>query len=182
MPALLHRIAIQAGFQGGLQVGPPIRVKAGSFLADQTYFYKYVSLAAAKAAQNDGLVLIMLDCEDDCPKLLGPTLVQRAESVRSDVSVLVVLAHPEYETWFIGAAQSLRGLRGLPGDLVAPSDPESIRGAKEWLSRRMNTPYDPVTHQIEFTRAFNVDRARAVRSFERLHQWLSRLLEASRDW
>lgn len=179
LPALLHRIAIQAGFEGGLRVDPPIRVKSGSFLNDDDYFSRYVSLAGAKAAQNQGSVLIVLDCEDQCPATLGPTLLKKAQAIRSDVTILVALAYREYETWFLAAAQSLRGLRGLPADLDPPVPVEGMRGAKEWLSRRMYEPYDPVTHQIEFTRAFDLDAARVVPSFERLFQRLSSLLGGS---
>ena len=49
-------------FTGVLHVNPPIRVKSGSFLNDQDYFRKHVTLATAKAAEGDGSVLILLDC------------------------------------------------------------------------------------------------------------------------
>ncbi len=179
VPALLHRIAGLAGVEGALRVNAPIRVKAGSFLRDQDYFHKQVALAAAKAAQGGGVVLILLDCEDDCPATLGPDLLRRAKAVRGDVTVIVALAYREYETWFLTAARSLRGLRGLPHDLEPPPSPESIRDAKGWLGKHMAFGYDPVIHQLEFSRKFDLEQARANPSFNRFYQHIRKFLEGS---
>ena len=132
-------------------------------------------MAAAKAAQEaHGQVLILLDCEDDCPALLGPDLLCRARAVRADVAVGVFLAHREYETWFVAAAGSLQGVCGLPADLAPPGDPERYRDAKGWLSDRMPRPYDPIMHQLEFTRRFDLDQASSNRSFHRLRTSVQR--------
>lgn len=177
LPTLLYRIARLAFGEGTLRVNPPIRVKSGSFLHDDGYFRKQVALAAAKAAQGGGAVLILLDCEDDCPATLGPDLLRRAQAVRTDVDVLVTLAYREYETWFLTAARSLRGLSGLPDNLAPPPAPEAIRDAKGWLGTRMPYGYDPVIHQLAFSRRFNLDEARANPSFNRFYEQILRLLE-----
>ncbi|MBI4756755.1 MAG: DUF4276 family protein [Betaproteobacteria bacterium] len=177
VPTLLHRLAQQSDPSTPVRVNAPIRVKSGSFLNDSDYFRRQVSLAAAKAAQSQGHVLILLDCEDDCPAILGPELLRRARAVRADVSVRVFLAYREFETWFIAAADSLRGRAGLPDDLIAPADPERTRDAKGWLSERMPRPYDPIVHQLEFTRAFDLAQAETNASFRRLsacvRQWIA---------
>ena len=176
LPALLHRLARKANPAQPIRVNAPIRVKAGSFLNDADYFRRQVALAAAKAAQAQGHVLILLDCEDDCPATLGPELPRRAQAVRAGVSMRVFLAYREYETWFIAAAASLRGQSGLPDDLVAPEDPERFRDAKGWLSERMPHSYDPIVHQLEFTRAFDLDQALRNDSFRRLHDQVHHLV------
>ena len=51
--------------------------------------------------------------------------------------VEVVLAVMELEACFLAALASLRGQRGVRTDAQAPSDPESVRGAKEALRRQM---------------------------------------------
>ena len=61
----------------------------------------------------------------------------RATAARGDMLISVVLAKPEFEAWFLAAAESLRGERGLPVQMVAPDDPEGIVHAKEWLSGRI---------------------------------------------
>ena len=82
----------------------------------------------------------------------------------------MVLASREYETWFVTAAPSLRGRRGFPQDLDSPPEAERIRDAKGWLGARMNVAYDPVIHQLEFTRKFDLEQARANPSFDRFYK------------
>lgn len=175
VPLLLRRIAGEAGDQFvATSINPPIRVKAGSFVNDQDYFCRYVSLAAEKAKQAAGVVLILLDCDDDCAAQLGPRLLAQARALRGDVQMMVCLAVREYESWFLAAARSLRGQSGLPVNLQPPPDAESIRAAKGWLSQRMPGKYDPIVHQASFTRAFDMDAARqGSRSFERLFDRIS---------
>ena len=167
VPLLIRRIFAESGTTTIPDINHPIRIKSGSFLHDESYFRRYVDLAASKAAQANGEVLIILDCEDDCPAVLGPSLLARAQSVRGDVPYHVVLAHREYETWFLASAESLRG-RGLPQDVIAPADPQAIRGAKEWLGTAIGQSYDPIIHQASFTANFDIQQARAVPSFDRL--------------
>lgn len=176
LPALLHRLAAIAEPRIVLRVNPPLRVKSGSFLNDAPYFQKSVSLAGAKAAQAGGTVLILLDCEDTCPGTLGPSLLRRARSVRSDVAILVVLAYREFESWFIAAARSLRGCRGLPANLEPPTNHQSIRDAKGWLGARMAEPYDPIIHQIEMARAFDLQEAASNVSFRRFRERIEGVL------
>lgn len=179
VPNLLHRIVAFIAPDARLHVSAPIRVKAGSFLRDDEYFRRHVLLAGAKAAQSQGHVLMLLDCEDDCPACLGPALLQRASAVRNDVSMIVCLAHREYESWFLSAALSLRGCCGLSHQLTPPANPEVHRGAKEWLSRHMPYRYDPVQHQLELTRAMNLEQAQQNQSFGRLVRKLREHLPGS---
>lgn len=173
VPLLVMRIAgLQAVYP---LVNPPVRVKVGSFLNDTDYFTRYVTLAAAKVAQSTsgGFVIILLDCEDNCPGTLGPDLLARARAVRSDIDYLVFLAYREYETWFLAAAESLRGLSGLPVDLEPPLTPESLRDAKGWLGGKMPGGYDPLEHQASFTKQMDLVAAQKIPSFRRLYEKLT---------
>jgi hypothetical protein len=178
LPILLRRIARHANEAHHLQVNPPIRVKLGSFVNDRQYFERYIRIAAAKAAQARGTVLILLDCDDDCPARLGPSLLERAEAVRGDVPYLVALAHREFESWFIASIASLCGKYGLPDEVETPTDVEAIRDAKGWLGKRMPSSHDPVTHQHQFTRLFDLELARRSQSFDRLYRKVSALTVA----
>jgi hypothetical protein len=170
VPVLLRRIVQAEAPQHQLRINPPIRIKSGSFLNKESDFNRYVTLAASKAAQSAGLVLILLDCEDDCPAILGPELLARAQSVRGDVPYLIVLAYREYESWFLAAARSLRGLSGLPDNLITPDNVEAIRNAKGWLSERMTRSYDPIKHQAEISGKFDLHEARGSASFDRFYR------------
>jgi hypothetical protein len=175
IPILLQRMLFDLRSDVLLSVNPALRVKAGSFLRDQSYFARYVELAARKA-KDRGSVLILLDSEDDCPAQLGPELACRAAAVRSDVPIVVALAHREYETWFLAAARSLRGICGLPADLDPPLAPEAIRDAKGWLSARMPAAYNEPNDQPALTSQFSFDEAATVPSFVRLRRKLQNLL------
>ena len=181
LPALLHRMVAHLGISEILRVNPPIRVKSGSFLNDDEYFRKHVELAAAKAIQAGGVVLILLDCEDQCPGQLGPELMKKAQAVRSDVRILVVLAYREFETWFLGAASSLSGHCGLPANLEPPSEVEQIRDAKGWLGKHTGNGYDEITHQLKLTRIFDLSQACSVPSFQRFCKRLPQLLGTDRE-
>jgi len=117
-----------------------------------------------------------------CPARDGPSLLTRARKVRPDTPVAVILAKQEYEAWFLAAAESLRGKRGLPGTLVSPPDPESIRGAKGWLSRMMpgGSGYSETDDQPALTAVFDMTMARRADSFDKCYRETRRLLEGLR--
>src|ERR1017187_4442564 len=78
VPILLKRLMAGVTPDARLRLNPALRVKAGSFVNDDDYFNKYVELAALKAKPwPNSCVLILLDCEDDCPGELGPKLLER---------------------------------------------------------------------------------------------------------
>lgn len=172
VPILLRRLNEAIEPRQWLRVNPPIRVKAQAFFKMDHDFRRFVSLAAGKAAQEQGGVLILMDCEDDCPATLGPKLLAAAKGVRGDVPYLVVLARREFETWFIAAAPSLQGVCGLPVDLTTPEYFEDIRDAKGWLGRQMPNGYKETEHQQRLAARFDLRQARSARSFDRLIQRL----------
>lgn len=133
--------------------------------------------AAALHVDGPGGVLVLLDADDDLPCQLGPSLLDRARRVRS-VEIGVVVARSEFESWFLAAAPSLAGYRDLADPLDAPSAPEDLRGAKEWLSGRMaGHPYEPTVDQAKLASQFDLDMARtASPSFDKLWRDVSRLL------
>ncbi|HRJ59905.1 MAG TPA: DUF4276 family protein [Azospirillaceae bacterium] len=172
VPVLLRRLYQALEPSQWLTVNEPARVKAQAFFQMGKEFHRHVFLAAGKAAQEQGGVLILMDCEDDCPATLGPKLLAAAKGVRGDVPYLVVLARREFETWFIAAAPSLQGVCGLPVDLTAPEYFEEIRDAKGWLGRRMPNGYKETEHQQRLAARFDLRQARSARSFDRLIQRL----------
>ena len=80
----------------------------------------------------------------------------------------MVLAEREFEAWGLAAARSLRGWRGLPDDLEPPSDPQAVRGAKEWLTDRMPGVYSPTADQASLATVIDLTAARgAASSFDK---------------
>jgi hypothetical protein len=133
---------------------------------------------AARRAGRDGAILIVMDCDDDCPATLGPELLARAQRARPDMPIRVVLAKREFEAWFLASAESLRGRRGLAPDLEVPSDPEAIRGAKEWLTARMveGRRYGALD-QSAFAAVFDLEQARRASSFDKFFRDVRDLIQ-----
>ncbi len=169
LPNLLRRIAAWKLPDEYIDLATPIRVQKDRFLNRPEEFARCMLLARAKA-EDGGKVLLLLDADDDCPKIKGAELLQRARDVVPDRPVSVVLANREFEAWFIASASSLDGVRGFalqPED--AGVDAESPRNAKGWMAARMPSSYGETTDQPAF--AAQMDLALAYersRSFRKL--------------
>ena len=117
-------------------------------------------------------VLVLLDADDDCPKDLAEKLRARCHAKHADLTISIVIAKREYEAWFLAAARSLAGQRGLAEQLDSPVDPESVQGAKEWLTARMpsDQSYSPTRHQAAYSDLMDLSEARKARSFKKLEK------------
>jgi len=168
VPLLIRRIAAEFRPEAALAVARPLRSGRDS-LVQPDGVERAVELAARQTRPGDG-ILVLLDADDDCPRDIAEQLIRRARQQRMDRNIRVVLANREFEAWFLAAASSLRGKRGLRGDLESPADPEAIRDAKGWLTR--NTPgghsYKPTIDQAALVQLFDLKQALSARSFQKL--------------
>ena len=158
VPLLLRRLIHgQAVFT--IEIRRPIRVKRQR-VVKPAELERAVELAAMQP--NCRAILVLLDADDDCPALLGPDLLHRAQAVRSDLPCRVVLAKAELESWFVGSVESLRGCRGIGPEATSPEAPEEIRGAKGWLTRQMpvGRTYLEVDDQPALASRVDVEQAR----------------------
>ena len=181
VPILVQRIAQQTVPPVVVQVSAPLRTPK-SRLVKPDELERAVEFAARRVAGTGG-VLVVVDSDDDCPAEVGPNLLARAAKVRIGFPVAVVLAKCEFETWFIAAAESLAGRIGLPADLQPPHNPETIRGAKEWLTERMHgsRSYSPTLDQPVLAQHFDLDSALRSDSFAKLRREVERLLNEAPD-
>ena len=171
---LIRRIYAASDSAAGIRLSPLLRVQKERLLKPAE-FERTVDFVARDAQR----ILILLDADDDCPAERGPELLARAQAVRRDREFGIVLANREYEAWFLAAAASIAGHRGLPIDLQPPAASESIRGAKEWLSARMGPRrgYTETTDQLELTKIFDMEVARQRSdSFDKCYREIERLL------
>jgi len=180
VPIVVRRIAEHIQPPVIVQVTAPLRTPR-SKLVKPGELERAVEFAARRIGA--GGVLIVLDSDDDCPATIGPALLARAESVRNGFPIAVILAKSEFESWFVAAAESLAGIAGLPLGLQAPADPESIRGAKEWLTASMlgTRSYSPTLDQPVLARQFDLASACRADSFEKFHRETERLLSEAPD-
>jgi hypothetical protein len=163
LPILIRRIAERMDPSLAIHVRRPSRFPR-SQLVRAGGVERAVELAARQVGRQGG-ILVLIDSDDDCPAELGPQLLDRARKTRSDLPIGLVLAKREFEGWFLASAESLRRKRGLPANLTPPPDPESVRGAKEWITRHMTRgrKYSETIDQPALTAVFDLDQA-AVRS------------------
>ena len=177
VPVLIRRIASDLDPELIIEIPRPIRVKRNQVVRPDQ-LEQEVELAVQKIS-GKGAIFIVLDSDDDCPAQLGPELLRSTSQVRSDIPIAVVLAKREFEAWFLAAAESLRGERGLNNNIHPPNDPEGIRDAKGWLSNRMKNSrkYRETLDQPALTALFDIEQARKVDSFDKCYRDIVRLLE-----
>ena len=177
VPLLIRRIAANLYPELPIVVPPPLRCLRNKVVKEDE-LEKAVEFVARQIG-GQGAIFIILDSEKDCPAELGPALLRRASQARSDLPIAVVIAKNEFEAWFLAAAESLRGQRGLGDDIHPPDDPEAIRGAKEWLSHRMegSRTYSETQDQPALTALFDIEQARQADSFDKCYRDIVRLLD-----
>jgi len=175
VPILVRRLVKLVSPDMYADVQHPIRI-ARSKLVQPGELEKAVELAV-RGLHASGVVLVIIDSDDDCPKELAPVLVARATGAMSGRWLAgVVLAKSEFESWFIAAAESIAGHSGLRPDLAAPPDPESIRGAKAWLRRAMlpGRTYSETVDQPALASRFDLTAARRAPSFDKMYREMDR--------
>lgn len=160
VPVLVRRIAAELGH--GVRVPRSVRIRRNR--VDRAGEFERAVELASRDAGETGLILVLLDADRDCPAQLGPALAGRAEAVRPDGVIRVVLAKTEFESCFLAAAASIGGRRGISGSVASPADPEAIRDAKGVLSSWMpsNRSYRPSRDQAALAAVFDLRAARSA--------------------
>jgi hypothetical protein len=175
---LLRRL-LQASNRFDIRVARPFRVKRYQVVKEGQI--ERAVLQAIRSRENAHAVLVLLDADDDCPAQLAPNLLDRCKKV-TQLPAAVILANREFEAWFLGAKESLRGFRGIREDASSSAQPESIRDAKDHLSANMSAGrrYLEVDDQAALAEKLDVKSARQrcpsldklVREIRRLAQLL----------
>jgi len=180
VPVLLRRILHEMAIYD-IDISRPFRVKRYQIVREGEIERAVQQVMRDRA--NVGGVLVILDSDDDCPARLGPQLRERCQSACPSIPAAVVLAHREFESWFLGAKESLRGRRGIRSDAVAPDNPEEIRGVKEHLTRNMQpmNRYLEVDDQPAFVERMDLNMARRrCPSFDKLFREVENLVRRMR--
>jgi hypothetical protein len=174
-PTLIRHVARSFSFHAPIKFA--VRRVPKSQLVQPGELERAVEALTRQIGRSQPL-LVLLDADDDCPKDLAENLRTRCQVKHVDVRISIVIAKREYEAWFLAAARSLAGQRGLPEHLDPPLDPESIHGAKEWLTARMpaDQSYSPTRHQSAYSDLMDLSEARTARSFRKFEKELGRLL------
>lgn len=177
VPIVIRRIVNDIDPALTIEIPKPIRIPKNKLLKGEE-FERVIKLAGLNVGA-EGAILVLLDSDDDCPAEVGPKLLKRAIETHSNIPLAVILAKREFESWFLAAAESLRGCRGLPNDLQAPPNPEAVRGAKEWLESRMGK-YVATLDQPAFASRFEFAAARRADSFDKFYREVANFLGISK--
>jgi hypothetical protein len=179
---LLQRVWTELLGGDYLEVLQPIRTSRGKLLQPKE-LDRRIRLAALKLGAVEeghrGFVLLLLDADEDLPCELAPRLLRDMRESRADLDVACVLAHPEYETWFVAAAESLGGFLDLRADELLPTTPEKEGLKKAWIEQRfLGTRYSETVDQPRMTAAMDLALCRSRSpSFDKL----CRELEARKE-
>jgi hypothetical protein len=177
LQGLLHRLIPHLREGAYAHIQPAYRLPRDRMLKREP-LAQALTVVAARQPQPTA-VLVLLDADDDCAVDLATRVHGLAQISHGHVPLTAVVAVREFEAWFLAGAAGLAGHMGLPTDLTPPPHPESIRGAKEWLSDRMpaGSTYRPPAHQPSFATRFDLDAARnTAPSFDKLCREVLRLL------
>lgn len=177
LPVLLRRLRDEAR-AWEVEIGTPIR-RPRNRLASEPGVMQAVEIARRQRACE--AILIVFDGDRDCPAKLGPKVQGWAEAAAGGLPCEVVLAHREYEAWFLAAIASLRMHDLVRDDAPSHTDPEGPRGAKAQLQRRMavGRAYLETKHQAALSASFSLELAyRGCRSFRKLTASFGSLLAA----
>ena len=105
VPVLLRRFAAEAGVFD-VRIGTPIRRRRPEMVREDP-LRRAVELARRQPGCS--AILVLFDGDDDCPRALAPTIERWASDAAAGVPCAVVMAHREYEAWFLAAIESLVG-------------------------------------------------------------------------
>lgn len=163
LPVLLRRFRdVSEVFD--IEVGKPIRQKR-SELAQEQPLRRAIRLALSRP--NCDAILVLLDGDEDCPAELGPQIQEWARREARHVPCAVVVAHREYEAWFLAAL-----------DPPHPAS-ETVRDAKGELAIRLAQGYLPTVDQPSLSATFDMARAYPrSRSFRRMVKAFGELVTA----
>lgn len=176
---LFHRLISEFDLGLQIKVEPPIR-QSKSRLMKAGGLESAVELAAEQSGDN-GAVFVLIDSDGDCPRNIAPELLARAQRARADRKICVIVAHHEYEAWFLASASSLKGCRRLSEGIQDHPTPEEVQNCKGWLEEWMprNSKYSETVDQPALTALFNLSLARRSLSFDKLYRDFKRVcLEA----
>lgn len=178
MPVLIRRVAEAAGHHG-IQVLKPH--KRGDLPKVRSRFDDF--LGAALLEQAPILWVMDYDCKecDDVERDLA-ALVERAKQSHVDQPLEFAFFVKEFESLFLADRETtVAYFPDIPPTTRWPTDPESLRNAKGWLSeaRPRGMAYKETMHQVRLAARVDLDRLRhRSSSFQRFEQAVLRLLNA----
>ena len=181
VPGLLRRILHERLCRYDITIlRPKITKGKPNFLKKWKQFIEYAAM------ENCDAILVLMDADDECPYEQAADIANKVVKINLNVPIAVVYARAEYETWFIcnlsdDTGERIRTRLGIPPSVKSPTDVESVRGAKEWLSNNMprGRAYKETSDQESLTYHMDLELTHSKsRSFRRLCHAVEELVHA----
>lgn len=177
-----------------VEVLQPVRVPKSKLLnrsggadipvPDEHELGRAVEYVAYKLLQREcnpmpALILVLFDANGDCPGKLAPQVIRVAQQRAGAYNVACVIAKPEYETWFVAAAESLGSFLTLSDNDIS-GDPEEQGLRKGWIKQRFaGNKYSETADQPRMTAIMDLQQCRRRSpSFDKLCRELESRLRA----
>jgi hypothetical protein len=181
VPILFNRLIAEFDLGVQISIERPIRQPKSSLIKEGG-LERAIELAAIASGDN-GAIFVLIDSDGDCPRKRAPQLLARALKARPDRRIYLVLAHHEYEAWFLASASSLKRCCHLADDIEDHPTPENVQDCKGWLEESMphTSKYSETADQAALTAVFNITLARRAPSFDKLYRDFERICLEARD-
>lgn len=182
VPVLVRRIVQATGTYSINPASNPIRCGDLPKISRPGELEKFATYACRRSDGDS--VLLVVDCEDDCPREVVESFEKRLTEIaeRFQKKVATALMYREFESILLhdipGLAQRYPELGWDLSRHRADQDWSALRGAKEYLSGLMSGyTYKPTRDQAAFTAAIELDRIRdQCRPVEHLFSTLNWLI------
>jgi len=133
-----------------IRVARPVRFPKSKLVKVETELVRAVRIAGANIRPGEtGLILLLIDGDEDCPAKLAPELLASMNKGARDIHCLVVFAVREFESWIVG---------GHPDLDIA--DPEHAGKAKGRIEKINGGLYQQSVDQARLASRIEVDRLR----------------------
>lgn len=179
IPVLLRRIINRVkAFE--IQIDKPWLVKRDQVIHKEGVIEN--KIRAALIMRDDvSAIIIILDADSDCPVEIAANLLQRCR-VTTQIPISVIMAKSKLECWFLGAKESLQGVRGIKADAETPEDPESLGIGRLKNNMEKGFTYHKVYDPPAFAAKMDIDMAiESCPSFARFVRETERLIEECQD-
>lgn len=151
-----------------VEVKRPVRVPKSKIVKPAETEH-YVRIARANIDDpRFGLILLVVDADEDCPGQLGPRLLSQMQPNANGAACFVAVAQREYESWLLAGLDDFQHL-----------DPHAAGNAKSRLGSINNERYRETVDQVRFTSRIDVTRACRSVSFRRLYNRMQQLSSGS---
>jgi hypothetical protein len=143
---------------------------------DWANFRRYLEVAYKEHCP----VLWSVDCDDDCAWQIAKEVCSLVEALGARQPFAVALWVKEYESLFLSDFETTKVVMKLSESATAPTDPESIRGAKKVIDDYLpqNRAYKEPIDQPRITAHLDLDvlltRSRCYRHLVAVLEWIVR--------